>query len=120
MVQQPLLPHQLLWEGGTLCIRDIHMFDQRMESDYYRKAGTTNQCVYTTLPVVDGCMWSTREQLAGAIARRQLFPCFFGSALKLEGYGTSGGLARYAPTPVWPAEFGARIYKVSRDAQAPG
>ncbi len=55
----------LLWEGGALCIRDIHMFDQRMESDYYRKAGTTNQCVYTTLPVVDGCMWSTREQLAG-------------------------------------------------------
>ena len=50
----------LLWEGGTLCIRDIHMFDQRMESDYYRKAGTTNQCVYTTLPVVDGCMWSTK------------------------------------------------------------
>lgn len=48
-----------------MCIRDIHMFDQRMESDYYRKAGTTNQCVYTTLPVVDGCMWSTREQLAG-------------------------------------------------------
>lgn len=40
----------LLWEGGALCIRDIHMFDQRMESDYYRKAGTTNQCVYTTLP----------------------------------------------------------------------
>lgn len=55
----------LLWEGGALCIRDIHMFDQWMESDYYRKAGTTNQCVYTTLPVVDGCMWSTREQLAG-------------------------------------------------------
>ena len=53
----------LLWEGGALCIRDIHMFDQRMESDYYRKAGTTNQCVYTTLPVVDGCMWSTREKL---------------------------------------------------------
>lgn len=55
----------LLWEGGALCIRDIHMFDQRMESDYFLKAGTTNQCVYTTLPVVDGCMWSTREQLAG-------------------------------------------------------
>ena len=57
----------LLWEGGALCIRDIHMFDQRMESDYYRKAGTTNQCVYTTLPVVDGCMWSTR---AGRPPRR--------------------------------------------------
>ena len=55
----------LLWEGDTFCIRDIHLFDERMESDYYRKAGTTNQCVYTTLPVVDGCMWSTQEQLAG-------------------------------------------------------
>ena len=61
----------LLWEGGTLCIRDIHRFDQRMESDYYRKAGTTNQCVYTTLPVVDGCMWSTREQLAGLRVMRR-------------------------------------------------
>lgn len=55
----------LLWEGDRFCIRDIHMFDQRLESDYYRKAGTTNQCVYTTLPVVDGCMWSTQEKLAG-------------------------------------------------------
>ena len=61
----------LLWEGGALCIRDIHMFDQRMESAYYRKAGTTNQCVYTTLPVVDGCMWSTREQLAGLRVMRR-------------------------------------------------
>ncbi len=61
----------LLWEGGALCIRDIHMFDQRMESDYYRKAGTTNQCVYTTLPVVDGCMWSTREKLAGLRVMRR-------------------------------------------------
>lgn len=55
----------LLWEGDTFCIRDIHLFDERMESDYYRKAGTTNQCVYTTLPVVDGCMWSTQDDLAG-------------------------------------------------------
>ena len=61
----------LLWEGGALCIRDIHMFDQRMESAYYRKAGTTNQCVYTTLPVVDGCMWSTREKLAGLRVMRR-------------------------------------------------
>lgn len=61
----------LLWEGGALCIRDIHMFDLRMESDYYRKAGTTNQCVYTTLPVVDGCMWSTREKLAGLRVMRR-------------------------------------------------
>ena len=61
----------LLWEGGTLCIRDIHMFDQRMESDYDRTAGTTNPCVYTTLPVVDGCMWSTREQLAGLRVMRR-------------------------------------------------
>ncbi|WP_295937105.1 hypothetical protein [uncultured Alistipes sp.] len=55
----------LLWEGDKFRIRDIHIFDERMESDYYRKAGTTNQCVYMTLPVVDGCMWSTPDKMAG-------------------------------------------------------
>ena len=52
------------------------------------------------------------------IGQRKLFPCWFGSALKLEGVQDFlEGLSRYAPEPDWPAEFGARIYKVSRDAQ---
>ena len=57
------------------------------------------------------------EELRRLVGERKLFPCWFGSALKLEGVKEFlEGLVRYAPRPAWPADFGARIYKVSRDA----
>ena len=50
------------------------------------------------------------------IAQRNLFPCFFGSGLKAEGIdGFLDALLRYAPAPVFPAEFGARVFKISYD-----
>lgn len=55
----------LLWEGNTFRFRDIHLFNEAYASDYLTKAGTSNQCVYTTLPFVDGCMWSSVDELAG-------------------------------------------------------
>ena len=58
----------------------------------------------------------TREQLAGAIARRQLFPCFFGSALKLEGVAPLLEALQDLTLPLpRQEEFGAKIYKVTRD-----
>ena len=52
------------------------------------------------------------------IRRRALFPCFFGSALKLDGVDELlEGLARYAPVPAYPGAFGARVFKVARDGQ---
>ena len=56
--------------------------------------------------------------LAALTARRKLFPCYFGSALKLEGVDALlEGLERYAPRPVRPEEFGARVFKITRDGQ---
>jgi hypothetical protein len=55
----------LMWEGSSFRFRDIHLFDERMESDYLIKAGESTQCIYTTLPVVDGYMWSTHSEIAG-------------------------------------------------------
>ena len=56
--------------------------------------------------------------ITAMIARRKLFPCFFGSALKLEGVDAFlEGLERYAPIPDYPAEFGARVFKIARDSQ---
>jgi len=55
----------LLWEAGTLRFRDIHLFDENVESDYLTQKGTSTQCVYYTLPVVDGFQWSTAGQIAG-------------------------------------------------------
>ena len=55
----------LLWKDDSFVIRDIHLFDERMESDYLRKAGTTNYCEYITPPLVDGFVWSTPAEHAG-------------------------------------------------------
>lgn len=55
----------LYWDGDAFRFRDIHLFDEAMESDYLRKAGTSTQCVYTTLSVVDGYLWSTPDRIAG-------------------------------------------------------
>ena len=55
-----------------------------------------------------------REQ----IINRRLFPCFFGSALKFTGVEEfMKGLEEYTETPEYPQEFGAKIFKISRDAQ---
>lgn len=55
----------LLWEKGTLRFRDIHLFDENVESDYLTQKGTSTQCNYYTLPVVDGFRWSSSEKIAG-------------------------------------------------------
>ena len=56
------------------------------------------------------------DSLRGAIAERKIFPCYFGSALKLEGIdGLLEGLSGYSTEKQYGSDFGARIYKISRD-----
>ena len=58
------------------------------------------------------------SQIETAIKARKVFPCFFGSALKLEGIETfMEGIVRYTHTPSYPATFGAKIFKIARDEQ---
>ena len=57
-------------------------------------------------------------EIRALIAARKLFPCWFGSALKLDGVEASlRGMARYARVPQYPEEFGAKVYKIGHDAQ---
>ncbi|MBQ1433545.1 MAG: GTP-binding protein, partial [Ruminococcus sp.] len=54
--------------------------------------------------------------IISAIAARKLIPCFFGSALKLEGIEELlESLAKYVPLPEQSEKFGARVYKISED-----
>ena len=58
------------------------------------------------------------EDIIRFIADRKAFPCYFGSALKLDGLERLlDGLERYACPPKYPKEFGARIFKIGRDDQ---
>lgn len=52
------------------------------------------------------------------ISGREMFPCFFGSALKLDGVEEFlKGMEWFMETPKYPEEFGARVFKISRDGQ---
>ena len=59
------------------------------------------------------------EKLVRQLVRQRLvFPCWFGSGLKLEGIDEFlEGLARYVEPPAYPAAFSARVFKISHDAQ---
>ena len=52
------------------------------------------------------------------IKSRKVFPCFFGSALKMDGVEDFlSALARFTVAPEYPSEFGAKVFKISRDTQ---
>ena len=60
----------------------------------------------------------TDSDIATVIAERKLFPCYFGSALRIKGITELiTGLDTYMKPKVYPAEFGAKVYKITRDAQ---
>lgn len=58
------------------------------------------------------------SSIVNAIAKRRLFPCFFGSALKLEGVTELlEGLDMYTKMPAYGDEFGGKVFKISQDKQ---
>ncbi len=58
------------------------------------------------------------ETLAELIQKERLFPCFFGSALKLDGISELlSALERLTVQPSYPEEFAAKAYKIARDPQ---
>ena len=58
----------------------------------------------------------SEERIKYAVKNRLIFPCFFGSALKLEGIEELlDGICRYTLMQNYGDEFGCRIYKISRD-----
>lgn len=59
-----------------------------------------------------------KEAIIKLIVRRKVFPCYFGSALKMQGVEEFlNGLSVYTRCPLYPEEFGAKVYKIARDDQ---
>lgn len=58
------------------------------------------------------------DKVQRAVADRQVFPCYFGSALHSQGVEELlDGLDLYIKDKIYPAEFGAKVYKIARDNQ---
>lgn len=60
----------------------------------------------------------TVPQIRDLILQRKLFPCYFGSALLLDGVEEFLKiLYKYVADKSYPDEFGAKVYKITRDDQ---
>lgn len=60
----------------------------------------------------------TKEQIKKAIKERGIFPCYFGSALKLEGVEELlKGMQEYVLETAKVPDFGAKVYKIGKDEQ---
>ena len=60
----------------------------------------------------------SHREIGSVIAARQIFPCWFGSGLKLDGVDKFlGDLSRYMLPRTYPAAFGARVFKIGHDGQ---
>ena len=58
------------------------------------------------------------DDISRLIAERKLFPVLYGSGLKLEGVPELVEfIEKYAVSPEYPEKFGARVYKIMRDAR---
>ncbi len=93
----------------------IVKFGQKDETFYEEIAvcdeGLLEQYLEKEAPIDDAV-------IAGLIQKRRLFPCYMGSALRIEGVDSLlNGLSVYTRMPRYGAEFGARVYKIARDAQ---
>ena len=86
-------PQETIWENAALC-------DEAL-LETYLETGTV-----------------TEGNLRELIAHGKLFPCCFGSGLKLQGVDTLLELlTTYAPREEYGQEFAAKVYKISRDPQ---
>ena len=79
-------------------MEDVALLDEGVMDEYLKTDGISD------------------ESLARLVAGRRLFPCFLGSALRLDGVDALlEGLERYTLSPVYGKQFGARVFKVSHD-----
>lgn len=58
------------------------------------------------------------DEIARLICERKIFPCYFGSALKMDGVKSLlDGVRNYGVCPKFGTEFGAKVFKILRDTQ---
>ncbi|WP_407429263.1 GTP-binding protein, partial [Treponema sp.] len=60
----------------------------------------------------------SHDAVAAAVSGRKLFPCYFGSALKMDGISQlADGMIAYTIETDYPESFGAKVFKISEDEQ---
>lgn len=82
------------------CMEDLAMCDECV-LEYYMENG-----------------FIPEEDICRLIGERKVFPCYFGAALRMQGVEELlNGLETYMRMPEYSDEFGAKVFKISRDEQ---
>lgn len=96
------------------CIDFTGCMDESAEEFYEEIA----MCSEAALDEYIGTQAVSVGTITEMIRNRQVFPCFFGSALKITGVSEfMEGIGTYTRTPSYGDEFGAKVYKITRDNQ---
>ena len=86
--------------GAEEVIEEIAVCDEQAMEEYLEKGS------------VDA------DSIRRLVAERKIFPCYFGSALHLQGVEElMNGICTYQMQKEYPAAFGAKVYKIARDGQ---
>lgn len=108
-------PQRLLAELKQRLSENCVAFDGQPDADF---AETLALCEEALLTEVLERGMPTQESIAKAVAARKVFPCYFGSALRLDGIQSLlEGLELYTQRPHHTEGFGARVFKIARDEQ---
>jgi ribosomal protection tetracycline resistance protein len=90
-------------------------FEQAKSEDFYDQMAMCDETLmeaYLNTGVIE------TDLIRKAIKKRKVYPCFFGSALKLKGVEEfMHGIEVYTMIPEYPHDFGAKIFKITRDNQ---
>lgn len=90
-------------------------FSERESEEFAENAAVCDETIMEQVLETDQV---TDNALAEAIRERKIFPCLFGSALKVQGVDEFiATLERYTRESDAPKEFGAKVYKISEDDQ---
>ena len=105
----------LLWEIKEHLDSNCIDFTQEQNEGFYEEAAMCEEAAMEKF-LSEGSLAS--NDLTQMIAKRELFPCYFGSALKVQGVEELlDGLYEYSRTPKYPDKFGAKIFKIAREEQ---
>lgn len=96
-------------DDGCVC------FDDGETQQFYEEAAMGDEEALEYF-LEEGCL--EEDTVSRLIWERKIFPCYFGSALKLFGVDTlMEGIYKFSQAPVYEAEFGAKVFKITRDEQ---
>ncbi len=108
--------HQLLDELRVNLSSRCVDFTEDSTTDFFEACASADERLMEQFFATDSVQ---TDDIRHSISKRRIFPCFFGSALKMRGVGELlSGIDKYTLEKKYSESvFGARIYKITRDPQ---